>query len=59
MSEQDLAELQFFASILTVVFAILNLAVDGMISIWIIISPLMAFTIITVIDLIIEEVGPK
>lgn len=59
MSEQDLAELQFFAGILTVVLAILNLAVDGMISVWIIISPLMAFTIVTVIDLIIEEAGPK
>lgn len=54
MSEQDLAELQFFAGILTVVLAILNLAVDGMISVWIIISPLMASTIVTVIDLIIE-----
>lgn len=59
MSEQDLAELQFFASILTVVLAILNLAVDGMISVWIIISPLIAFTVVTVIDIIIEEVGPK
>lgn len=59
MSDQDLAELQFFASILTVVLAILNLAVDGMISVWIIISPLMAFTIVTVIDIIIEEVRPK
>ena len=59
MSEKDLAELQFFAGICTVFLLLLNLALDGRISVWVVVSPLIASTVITLLDIIVKEIRHK